>query len=240
MYSSWLILLLIICCRIMYISLKENTFYSILFYSMPAQWGLSTRDKPWRRDSRPQRRPRGCRLDLHQWGRRLEGWPSTADHLPGWRRVTRQVWFCTWWTGRTACTVPVALIGAAQPLADGISSCCYVRHELHHGRKLGMAWYSSRPMPSLWSAHSSRGYHSRCVWCRQSSTLRHLQPQSTYFTVRGQSYFSRLQKNIDPPSPSPPGESVLQQRRRVHTRRAERGMGVNILEDERNRIALLQ
>ncbi len=51
-------------------------------------------------------------------------------------------------------------------------------------------------------------------------------------------------QNIDPPSPSPPGECVLppQQRRRVHTRRAERGMGggVNILEDERNRIALLQ
>jgi hypothetical protein len=41
---------------------------------------------------------------------------------------------------------------------------------------------------------------------------------------------------------SSPGESDLptQQRRGVHTRRAERGRGVNILEDERNRIALLQ
>ncbi len=49
-------------------------------------------------------------------------------------------------------------------------------------------------------------------------------------------------QNIDPPSPSPPGESVLppQQRRGVHTRRAEREWGVNILEDERDRIALLQ
>jgi hypothetical protein len=37
-------------------------------------------------------------------------------------------------------------------------------------------------------------------------------------------------QNIDPPSPSPPGESVLplQQRRGVHTRRAERGMGGSI------------
>jgi hypothetical protein len=52
----------------------------------------------------------------YQWGRRLEGWNSPAACLAGWRGVTRQVWFCTWWTGRTAClfrTVPVALTGAA-------------------------------------------------------------------------------------------------------------------------------
>ncbi len=52
-----------------------------------------------------------------------------AAHLAGWRRVTRQVWVCTWWTGRTAClfrTVPVTLTGAANPRADGISSCCYL------------------------------------------------------------------------------------------------------------------
>ena len=49
-------------------------------------------------------------------------------------------------------------------------------------------------------------------------------------------------QNIDPPSPSPPGESVLppQQRRGVHTRRAERGVRVNVLEDARHRIGLLQ
>jgi hypothetical protein len=34
--------------------------------------------------------------------------------------------------------------------------------------------------------------------------------------------------------------SLPQQRRGVHTRQGERGMGVNILEDERDRIALLQ
>ncbi len=65
----------------------------------------------------------------YQWGRMLEGWSSTAARLAGWRRVTRQVWFCTWWTGCTTClfrTLPVALTGAAQLRADGIYSCCYI------------------------------------------------------------------------------------------------------------------
>jgi hypothetical protein len=60
----------------------------------------------------------------NQWGRRrLEGRPNTAARLAGCRRVTRQVWFCRWWMGRTAClfrTVPVALTGAARLRADGI------------------------------------------------------------------------------------------------------------------------
>ncbi len=50
------------------------------------------------------------------------------------------------WTGRTAClyrTVQVALTGAAQLRADGISSCCYIAN-LHNypSYKEGMAWYS--------------------------------------------------------------------------------------------------
>ncbi len=53
--------------------------------------------------------------------------------------------------------------------------------------------------------------------------------------VRGQSYVSVFQ-NIDSPLPSPPGggggEDILAARRK--------GWGVNILEDERHRIALLQ
>jgi hypothetical protein len=76
----------------------------------------------------------------------------------GWRRVSRQVWFCTWWTGRTAClfrTVPVALTGAAQLRADGISSRCYIVNVHNHpswatSRKEGMAWYSSRPICLFW------------------------------------------------------------------------------------------
>jgi hypothetical protein len=49
-------------------------------------------------------------------------------------------------------------------------------------------------------------------------------------------------QNIDSPPPSPPSECVLppHQRRGVHTRRAVRGWGVNILEDARQRIGLLQ
>ncbi len=90
-----------------------------------------------------------------QWGRRLEGWPNTAA-LPA-----RQMWFCTWWTGLAAClfhTVPVALTGAAQLRAHGISSCCYIvrmyvnKHpSWATSRKEGMAWFSRRTMPSLWA-----------------------------------------------------------------------------------------
>jgi hypothetical protein len=86
---------------------------------------------------------------------RLDGWSNMAARLAGWRRVTRQVWFCT---GRTAClflTVPVSLTGAARLRADGVSSCCYIVNVHNYtswaaSRKEGMAWYSSRPMPSLW------------------------------------------------------------------------------------------
>ncbi len=95
----------------------------------------------------------------NQWGRRLEGWPNTAAHLAGWRRVTWQVGFCTWTTGHTLClsrTVQVALTGADQLQGyDGISSCCSIEN-VHHpswaaSRKVVMAWYSSRPLRSLWS-----------------------------------------------------------------------------------------
>ncbi len=83
------------------------------------------------------------------WGRMLEGWSNKAARLAGWGRVTRQVWFCTWCTGLTAClfrTVPVALTGAAQLRACGISSsCCIVKVHNHPtwamSRKEGMAWY---------------------------------------------------------------------------------------------------
>ncbi len=86
----------------------------------------------------------------HQWGWRLEGWPNTAPRLAGRRRVTRQVWFCSWWTGRAGCPDRSFPAGA-----EGISSCCYLVDVHNHPsrvtlRKEGMAWYSSRLVPSLW------------------------------------------------------------------------------------------
>ncbi len=61
-------------------------------------------------------------LPKRKWGRTL------VRRLEGWPNMTQEVWFCTWWTGRTAYlfrTVPVALTGAALLLADGISSWCF-------------------------------------------------------------------------------------------------------------------
>ncbi len=83
---------------------------------------------------------------------KLEGWPNMAARLAGWRRVTGQVWFRPWRTGRPVCLisiVPVALTEAAQLRAAGISSCCStvkmyttILHDLRHTRKEDMAWYS--------------------------------------------------------------------------------------------------
>ncbi len=48
---------------------------------------------------------------FNQWGRRLDGWTNTVTRLAGWRRVTRQVWFCTRWTGciQPAFSIPYRL-----------------------------------------------------------------------------------------------------------------------------------
>jgi hypothetical protein len=82
------------------------------------------------------------------------------------------------------CSVPVALTGAAQLRADGISSCCYIVNVHNHpslatSRKEGMAWYSCRPMPSLWfePLHSERvrsgciGISGRNGWYNSAYTL---------------------------------------------------------------------
>jgi hypothetical protein len=73
-------------------------------------------------------------------------------------------------------------------------------------------------------------------------------PQSTYFTVRGQSYLiSLVFQNIDPPPPSHPPlrpaslSSPSNKGGGGYTLAGRRGRwGVNILEDERNKIGLLQ
>ncbi len=99
-------------------------------------------------------------LGPSQWDRRLEGWPNTAACLAGWRRVTRQVWFCTWWMDRTAClfhTVPYSP-DRSYPAASwwNFQLLFYSKCAQHPSwiwstsRKEAMAWYSSRPMPYLW------------------------------------------------------------------------------------------
>jgi len=73
----------------------------------------------------------------------------------------------------TAClfrTVLVALTGAAQLRAVGISSCCYIINVHNHpswatSHKEDKVWYSSRPMPSLCK------WPIQCVCNRHTSTL---------------------------------------------------------------------
>ncbi len=62
---------------------------------------------------------------------------------------------------------------------------------------------NSREEPLSWSCLN-------CPTFSQINCYYHwkLSAQSTYFTVRGQSHFSRLPKYWPPPSPSPPGECV--------------------------------
>ncbi len=121
--------------------------------------------------------------------RRLEGWSNTAACLAGWRRVTPQVWFCMWWTGRSAflfLTVPVALTGAARLRAGGISSCCYIvnvqyitiRHELHHARK---AWSGTL------ADHAFSLYVTRCKDTEQKIRRKKNTPRKE--TARPQSQF---------------------------------------------------
>ncbi len=88
-----------------------------------------------------------CLISRDQWGRRLEVWPNTADVIC--------TWFCT---ACLFCTVSVALILAAHLRADGMefpAAACYIVIVHNHPSwatscKEGMAWYSIRPMPSLW------------------------------------------------------------------------------------------
>ncbi len=108
---------------------------------------------------------------------------------------------------------------------------CY---KIVHSHILKSRLYVMRQINTAWSQITYRGYPSL------------LRFRTEYkFNCKRAILFLSSSKILTPPppSPSPPGESVLppQQRRGVHTRRAEMGMGgVNILEDERNRIALLQ
>jgi hypothetical protein len=81
------------------------------------------------------------------WGRILEGWPNTAARLAGWRRVTREVCFLYVMDGPCHLpwrTEPLAPRSGADLLLDVLKTPSRATW-----RKEGMAWYSSRPMPSL-------------------------------------------------------------------------------------------
>ncbi len=87
------------------------------------------------------------------WGRRLEGWPNTAARLAGWRRVTQQaVRFCVM---DSPCHLPWRTAPLALVWGWSITKCTQ-----NTVSKEGMAWYSSRPMPSLWSEHSCDGLYT--------------------------------------------------------------------------------
>jgi len=69
-----------------------------------------------------------------QRGRRLDGWPNTAAGKAGWRRVTHGM--CVVKDGPYRLPflyrILVALTGAAQLRAEGISSCCYIVNVPNH------------------------------------------------------------------------------------------------------------
>jgi hypothetical protein len=96
-------------------------------------------------------------FDYSSWPMRprLEGWPSTAARLAGWRRVTRQVWFCTCDGGdslpfpyRTGCPNRGCSAASWWNFQLLLYSKCTVNNQPSWAtsRKEGMAWYSSRPM----------------------------------------------------------------------------------------------
>ncbi len=97
-----------------------------------------------------------------------------------------------------------------------------------------------------WAGGSSdpahRSIHPRWSHSPEHKEVGNRKSQSTYFTVRGQSYFSRLPKywlpiplsarRVCPPPATKAGGT--------HSPGGAGDRGVNILEDERNRIALIQ
>jgi len=90
---------------------------------------------------------------------------GAAAHLGGWRGDPH-LWFCMWWTGRTACMPFSYRTGC--PDMSCPAKCWWNFQQLLHtmvnvhnhpswaaSRKEGMAWYSSRPLPSQFSESAS-------------------------------------------------------------------------------------
>jgi hypothetical protein len=102
----------------------------------------------------------------------------------------------------------VVTVKICRCVTDGIHCTLYTPQS---NRDFTLIWRHNLNVSLIFSA-----------WAYTSKNERY-RAQSTYFTVRGQSYFSRLPKYW-PPIPLS-ARRVCPQRRGVHTRRAERGMG---------------
>ncbi len=92
-----------------------------------------------------------------QWGRRLEGWPNTAARLAGWRRVTQQGVILYMKDG------PCRLPGRPHHLPRTGAVLLLNVHKTPSwatSRKEGMAWYSSKTMPSFWAGWLA-GYRAK-------------------------------------------------------------------------------
>ncbi len=102
----------------------------------------------------------------------FEGQRAGPTRRPAWRaggEGPSRVWFCTWWTVHSACPDRPHHLPLSR--ADLLLNV----HETPSWattRKEGMAWYSSRPMPSLWYLSLYIYVHSVCMYDLIRGSLR--------------------------------------------------------------------
>jgi hypothetical protein len=105
---------------------------------------------------------------------KAKSWPNTAACLAGWRKVTQQGWFCTWWIVNAACPEgPHHLSWSGADLFLNVHKTA----SWATSRNEGVAWYSSRPVlghpgPNLFSLLFHKLYK------HYSGNSIHLQPNS--------------------------------------------------------------
>jgi hypothetical protein len=126
---------------------------------------------------------------------------------------------------------------------DGTYACIYVR-TIDTARA---SWYKlsfERCQGSCYARNCEHGRYEKPTFAQTRGHWPSLRPTEYIFYCKKAILFLSSSKILTPngPTPSPPGESVLppQQRRGVHTAGRRGGWRINNLEDERNRIALLQ
>ncbi len=135
-----------------------------------------------------------CIFNQRDW--RLECWSNTAARLACWRRVTWQVWFCTWWTGRTARlfrTVPVAL-KELPTAANWWNFQLLLYSKCTQPSVMSMAWYTLVD-PCLLPVRNNRNSRQRKRLRGGGCQLLWLTPGTrvTYL-----SHFLQMSKNLHP------------------------------------------